>query len=323
MEIKNMVSEIKSKLDSRGGLKAIYFAACGGSQAAIYPAKYLIQCEAKNIATGIFNSSEFVNATPAMIDDRCICVICSLKATPETVEAVKAANEKGAITVAMTGFADSEMAKNGQYSIIYSNGQNQVYSKANQALALKFCFEALKQFEDFPYYDEAMQAYDYIDNIIEKGKKDILPLAQKFAKDFKDDSVFYVLASGPAYPAAYSMACCHLMEMQQKHAVYLHSGEYFHGPFETTDETVPVILIKSVGKTRPLDDRVERFLKKYAPRHMILDMQEFDIGKIDEHVVEYFASPILTPMERFMVSTMADLRGRSMDERRYMWKVEY
>ena len=26
------------------------------------------------------------------------------------------------------------------------------------------------------------------------------------------------------------------MEMQWKHAVCLHTGEYFHGPFETTDK---------------------------------------------------------------------------------------
>lgn len=323
MEIKEMVKEIKKKMEAVGGLKAIYFVACGGSQAAIYSAKYLIQCEAKGIATEIFNSNEFVHATPNMLDERCICVICSLKATAETVEAVKVANERGAITVAMTGFPDTEMAKNGQHVIIYSHGDEQIYSKANQALSLKFCFEVLHQFENYPYYEEAMKAYDYIDDIVAKGKKAIVPTAEKFAEDFKDDEVFYVLGSGPAYATAYTMACCHLMEMQMKHCVYLHSGEYFHGPFETTDETVPVILIKSVGKTRPLDDRVERFLTKFAPRRMVLDMQDLDIENIDENVVEYFASVLMIPIERFIVSKMAEIRGRSMDDRRYMWKFEY
>ena len=168
-----------------------------------------------------------------------------------------------------------------------------------------------------------MSAYDYLDDIISKGKAAMLPIAEKFARDYKDDSVFYVVASGPAYATAYTMACCHLMEMQCKHAVCLHSGEYFHGPFETTDESVPLILIKTVGKTRPLDERVERFIEKYAPRRLVLDMQELDIGVIDENVVEYFASSIMIPIERFIVSTMAELRGRSMNERRYMWQFEY
>ena len=149
MKIEQIVNEIKIKMDSTSGLKAIYFVACGGSQAAIYPAKYLIQCEAKGIATEIFNSNEFVHATPKMLNEQCICVICSLKATPETVEAVRVANSYGATTVAMTGFPDTDMAKNGQYVIVYSSGDKQIYSKANQALALRFCFELLNKFENY------------------------------------------------------------------------------------------------------------------------------------------------------------------------------
>lgn len=323
MEIKQIVSEIKNKMDGAGGLKALYFVACGGSLAAINSAKYLIQCEAKGIATEIFNSDEFIHATPKMLDERCICVICSLKATTETVEAVRLANKYGAVTVAMTGFQDTDMAKNGQYVIVYSNGDSQIYSEGNQALSLKFCFEILKQFEGYENYDAALKAYGHLDEIISDAKEKVLPMAIKFAADFKNDSVFYVLGSGPAYATAYTMACCHLMEMQCKHAVYLHSGEYFHGPFETTDEHVPMILFKSVGKTRSLDERVERFLLKYAPRCMILDLNDLGIEKLDKAVAEYFASVILIPVERFIVSQMADIRGWSMDYRRYMWKFEY
>ncbi len=323
MKIKQIVSEIKNKMDAVGGLKAIYFVACGGSQAAINSAKYLIQCEAKGIATDIFNSNEFVHATPKMLDEQCICVICSLKATAETVEAVKLANRYGAVTVAMTGFPDTDMAKNGQYVIVYSNGDNQVYSEGNQASSLKFCFEVLKQFEGYENYDAAIKAYNHLDKIITDAKEKVLPMAVKFANDFKDDSVFYVLGSGPAYATAYTMSCCHLMEMQCKHAVYLHSGEYFHGPFETTDESVAMILFKSVGKTRPLDERAERFLLKYAPRRMILDLNDLGIEKLDKTVAEYFTSVILIPVERFIVSKMAEIRGKSMDYRRYMWKFEY
>ena len=31
----------------------------------------------------------------------------------------------------------------------------------------------------------------------------------------------------------------------------------------------------------------------------------------------------MIPIERYYVSVMADERGRSMDDRTYMWKVEY
>lgn len=323
MEIKEIIREIKEKMEPVGGLKAVYFVACGGSQAAIYPAKYLMESEAVEIGTKIYNSNEFVHATPKSLDNRCICVICSLKATAETVEAVKTANAKGAVTISMTGFPDTDMAKNGQYTVVYSNGDDQVYSKANQALALKLGFEILHQFEDYQHYDAAMAAYEKIDGIIDTAKQIMLPQAKQFAERYKDEEIFYVMGSGPLLGTAYTMACCHLMEMQCRHAVMLHSGEYFHGPFETTDKELPIVLLMSTGRTRALDERAIKFLNTYAGNHMVIDAKEAGLTAIDDSVAEFFNSVIMIPIERFFVSQMADLRGHSMDYRRYMWKVEY
>ena len=37
MSVKEIISEIKVKIDKAGGLKHVYFVACGGSKAAIFP----------------------------------------------------------------------------------------------------------------------------------------------------------------------------------------------------------------------------------------------------------------------------------------------
>lgn len=87
--VKEIVAEIKETLDKKGGLKHVYFVACGGSKAAIFPGLYLLQSEAKTFSATTYTSNEFVHATPKELDDRCVAVICSLKATAETVEAVK------------------------------------------------------------------------------------------------------------------------------------------------------------------------------------------------------------------------------------------
>ena len=124
--VKEIVAEIKETLDKKGGLKHVYFVACGGSKAAIFPGLYLLQSEAKTFSATTYTSNEFVHATPKELDDRCVAVICSLKATAETVEAVKKANSIGAITIAMTGNMDTGMAKVGQYVVTYSNGDDQL-----------------------------------------------------------------------------------------------------------------------------------------------------------------------------------------------------
>ena len=321
--VKEIVAEIKEKMDKLGGLKHVYFVACGGSKAAIFPGLYLLQSEAKTFSATTYTSNEFVHATPKELDERCVAVICSLKATPETVEAVKTANAAGAVTIAMTGNMQTGMAKVGQYIVTYSNGDDQVYSDSNQANSLRIGFELLKQFENWENYDKAMEAYRYIDEIIEEGKKNVLADAKAWAEKYKDEPVFYVLASGSNYGVAYSMCCCHFMEMQWKHAVCLHTGEYFHGPFETTDKKLPMILLMSEGRTRALDERCLKFLRTYAENYIVIDFEKLNGGKIDKSVVEFFNPVVMIPIERYYVSQMAEVRGHYMDERRYMWKVEY
>ena len=317
--VKEIIAEIKQALEAKGGLKHVYFVACGGSKAAIFPGLYLLQSEAKTFGATTYTSNEFVHATPKELDERCIAVICSLKATPETVEAVKTANAAGAVSIAMTGSMETGMAKVGQYVVTYSNGDDQVYSDSNQSNSLRIGFELLHQFEGWANYDKAMDAYALID----EAKQELLPAAQAWAAKVKDEPVFYVLASGSNYGVAYSMCCCHFMEMQWKHAVCLHTGEYFHGPFETTDKQLPMILLMGEGRTRALDERCLKFLQTYAENFITIDFAKINKGRIDPSVVEFFNPVVMIPVERYYVSQMAELRGHSMDERRYMWKVEY
>lgn len=321
--VKEIVAEIKEKMEPKGGLKHVYFVACGGSKAAIFPGLYLLQSEARTFGATTYTSNEFVHATPKELDERCVAVICSLKATAETVEAVKTANAAGAVTIAMTGNMQTGMAKVGQYVVTYSNGDDQVYSDSNQSNSLRIGFELLHQLEGWDKYEKAMEAYKYIDEIVAEGKESCLPAARAWAEKEKDEPIFYVLASGPNYGVAYSMCCCHFMEMQWKHAVCLHTGEYFHGPFETTDKALPMILLMSEGRTRVLDERCLRFLNTYAENFIVIDFKELNKGRIDADVAEFFNPVVMIPIERYYVAQMAEIRGHSLDERRYMWKVEY
>ena len=324
MEIREMIAEIKEKLDARGGLKAVIFVGCGGSQAAIYPGKYLLESEAKNISVKIYNSNEFCYVTPKCVDERCIVICCSLKATAETVKAVEKANALGAITIAMTGSMSTGMAKVGQYVVTYSNGDEQIYSQSNQSMSLRIGFELLHQFEAYPLYDAAMAAFGEIDGIIAESKESMLPAAKKFAEDFKGDTLFQVLGAGPLYGTAYSLANCHLMEMDWKNAIMIHSGEYFHGPFEMTTKDQAMILLMSTGRSRFLAERVLKFLNSYAGHVLVIDAKDTGIEKrIDPRIAEFFNSVVMIPLERFFVYQLAQLTGHSFDDRHYMWKVEY
>jgi fructoselysine 6-phosphate deglycase len=323
MDIQTMISDIKTEIERAGGLKHVFFIGCGGSKAAVYPGFYFLESEATSFGTSTYTSNEFVHSPPKLLDNRCICICCSLNATPETVKALKTAKGKGAAVIGLTGNINTDLAKASDRVLIYSNGDNQVYSESNQANVLKLSAEIINQFEGYRHYTAIMEAFNQIDGLVERAKRDIRPIADEWAEESKDNSITYILASGPNWGAAYSMCHCHLMEMQWKHAVAINSGEYFHGPFETTDMELPLVLFIAEGRTRALDERCLNFLQQYAKHYLIIDSRNLGIGEISHTVAEFF-NPLLTvPVERYIVGRMAEVRSHSMEQRRYMWKVEY
>lgn len=325
MDVRKLVNEIAATMQSKAGLKSIYFVGCGGSQAALYPGVYFLRSEARGLIVDLYSSNEFVHNPPKNLDNSSIVVCCSLKGTAETVAAAKLSHATGAVTIAMTGSPDTPMAEAGQYTLTYSSGDEdeQNYSASNQATALRLAMEILNRFAGYDHYEVAMSLFPKLNEVFSTTKSSLEPLARQFTDEFSDDEVFYVLGSGPLYYTAYSMACCHLMEMQWKHAVFLHSGEYFHGPFETTEATTAIILFKSAGRTRALDERVEHFLKKHSQHYLVLDADKTGLRELAPEVAEYFEPIIMTPIERHFVYEMSLKRGHCMDKRRYMWKEHY
>lgn len=317
--VKEIMAEVKEKINNAGELKHVYFIACGGSKAALYPGFYFLQSEAKTFAVSTYTSNEFVHATPKVLDAQCIAVVCSLNATAESIEAAKVAEAAGAVTIAVTGSTETGMAKAGQY-VVPRSGE---YDGNNMANGLRVAIEILEQFEKYEHYDKAMDAFGKMSALVERSVETVDARAKEWAAKTKEESLFYVLASGPNYGVAYSMCCCHFMEMQWKHAVCMHTGEYFHGPFETTDKKLPMVLIMSEGRTRALDERCLKFLRTYAENFIILDFEELNRGTIDSSVAEFFNPLLMVAVERYYVVKLSEETGHSMDERRYMWKVEY
>ena len=326
-EVCDVMAKAKADLDANGGLKQVVFVACGGSFASSYPARYLLNQESGLRVQG-YNASEFVNATPKNIDKNTLVIATSTKATAETVEALKVANARGAVTVALSGYPDSLTSQAGRYYITYYHAdewyQDPTLVHCNsQGTALKIAFWLLKEYDNYASYDKALEAFEKLPEIYGKAYQSVKADAAKFAMTYKDDTVWNVMSSGAAWEVSYSDAFCFFQEMQTVHCVPIHSGEYFHGAFETCDKDLAILLFKSVGRTRPVDERAERFLDKFAGHHWIIDAAELGLGELDESVAEYFNALVMHPISKQFITAMADVRMHPMSYRRYMWKFDY
>lgn len=328
-EIDDVMSQIKNCFAKRsGGLKNVIFIACGGSYASSYPARYLLKAESQSIRTEGYNSSEFNAATPKIVGENTLVICTSTKATAETVEALKIARQHGAVTLGLTGYSDSKTAQNADYYLTYHH-KDEWYSQPelvhcnSQGTALKIAFWLLKEYDNYQFYSEAIEAFEKLPSVYaaayEKAKRN----AVEFALRYRDDLVWNVLGSGVTWESVYSDSFCFFQEMQTVHCVPTHSGEYFHGPFETTDHQLAILLLKSTGRTRSLDERAERFLNTFAGHHYIMDAEEYGILTLPNEVAEYYNGLLLHPLSKQFISALADVRMHPMSYRRYMWKFEY
>ena len=326
-EVIQVMEKAKADLEANGGLKQVVFVACGGSFASSYPARYLLNQEGTIRVQG-YNASEFVNATPRNIDKNTLVIGTSTKATAETVEAIRVANEKGAVTVGLSGYPDSLTAQTARYYITYYHAdewyQDPTLVHCNsQGTALKIAFWLLKEYCGYTHYEAALEAFEKMPEIYGKAYQQVKEDAAKFAMTYKDDKVWNVMSSGAAWEVSYSDAFCFFQEMQTVHCVPIHSGEYFHGPFEITDRETPFIVFMSEGRTRPLDQRALDFLKQYAEKLMIVDVKELGINTIDDKVVEFFNPLLLVHAIRVFAQKLSEERKHPLTVRRYMWKLEY
>ena len=147
--------------------------------------------------------------------------------------------------------------------------------------------------------------------------------ARHFAEAWKTEKVIYMMGSGPSFGAAHQESICILLEMQWINSASIHSGEYFHGPFEITETGTPFILLKSSGRTRPLDDRAIRFIERYQGKLQIIDVEKVGIDALHASVREYFCGLLHNCVLDVYNLALATARNHPLTTRRYMWKVEY
>lgn len=326
MEIKSIAQSICENTQKVGGIRQVYFVACGGSFGAFYSANFLLATEAKKIRAGHYTSNEFVHAPPAALGENSVVVVCSHAGdTPETVKAAQLSKEKGATVVALTYTPGSPITQYSHHVLGYRfRTDTEVPIGQDKALQpLTLAVELLHQTEGYGHYDTYYKGLEEIDATVRRAQKQVQKRAIAFANTYKDDPFIYTMGSGAAFGAAYIQSICIFMEMQWVNSSSIHSGEYFHGPFEITDTSVPFMLQISEGKTRALDERALRFLSRYAKRVEVLDAKELGLSVIDANVVDYFNQTLFTCVYDVYNAAFAEARNHPLSVRRYMWKVEY
>jgi fructoselysine-6-P-deglycase FrlB-like protein len=307
-----------------GHISGVFLVACGGSLVDLYPAKFFLASESCRLRVYLYTANEFVHAVPKALGDRSVVIICSHSGdTPEAVEAARIAQAAGSLTVTLTHNESSEIAAFADRNVVYEWGDESSVQNNPMAITLVLCLEVLERAESYPNYQDFREAMQRIDDVVAAARNKVRERTKAFAVTNQNEKLFYVLSSGASYGHAYGFAICSLMEMQWLHASAIHSGEFFHGPFEITDRKTNFIVLTNEGRTRPLDLRVIAFLDRYAENFEVIDARELGIDVLPESVVDYFNPILFYGVLCDYREALAKIRDHPLEKRRYMGKVKY
>jgi len=324
LHTKALVKMLKARTEDGVQMSEVFLVACGGSLVDLYPAKFFLASESCLLRNDLYTANEFVHAVPKVLGERSVVIFCShTGVTPEIIEAVKVAKAAGSLTVSLTHNKSSDIAAFSNHNVVYEWGDESSVQNNPMAITLALCLEILQHSEGYANYHEFQEALLKIDDVVTAARNKVGERVLTFAKTYQNEKLFYILSSGASYGHAYGFAICSLMEMQWLNASAIHSGEFFHGPFEVTDKKTNFIVLVNEGRTRPLDERVITFLKRYAKNYVIIDAKELGLGVLPESVVEFFNPILFYSVLCDYRKALANIRNHPLETRRYMGKVEY
>ena len=320
--MKELVNKI---LNGREKIEDVYFVACGGSLVDLYPGYYFVRTESKTMHADWITSKEFVVTPPTHLGKTSLVFICSHGGnTKETVDAAHLAKDLGAAVVAMTHTPGSACDDSSLNPIVYSWEDDTNEKERPQGIVMRVLNELMKlQEPSYTKYEAVLDGLEKADGIVRAAVKKVQNRTWVFAEKYFEEPFLYIMGSGASYSQAYGFSICSLQEMQWMDCCYLHSGEYFHGPFECTDEDHLYILLMGTGAARVMDERALTFLKKYGKKYEVIDAKELGIDAIDESVNEYFCPMVFYAMSVAYRTGLQDKRRHPLDMRRYMGVVEY
>lgn len=296
-------------------LRRVFFVGAGGSLVGLQAAQYLLDTESA-IPSIAMNSDEFYyRASPTVDEHTLVVVLSGTGNTPETVRAATWAESRNAAVAAVTLRGDGPLARALGTSFVAQTGEG------CQLLLQLFALAVLQRTGiDIHGRLEALRA---LPTAIDSAIEGFEPRAARIAAAMKDVPMTYVIASGPLTGPGGTFTSCFLQEMQWMHAATLNADEFFQGPFEVFDKETKSIVFLGEDATRPMGERVQRFLEEYSGETFYIDSRDLSLPGIATGQRGFVAPLVYYTMMFRLAAHYAAVRGYALEGRRYMWQFAY
>ena len=308
----------------RRGLSDVFLLGSGGGLLTHEGLQYLLEQRATAFAVFALSANEFIYRHPARLGHGSLAVVASnTGTTPEVVAAARFAREHGATVASVTRKPDSPLAEASDVAWTYLDDKGVGDPKSLQLAILGLALLRESGGMDADEYAAHIRTLEVLPEAMLAACRETEDLNAQIASALKNEPVIYVIGAGPNHGTAYCLAMCYLQEMQWKHAASFDAAEFLHGAMEVVTAETAVIQYLGEEATRPIDERAQAFLRKYAEKAFYVDARDLALPGIEPAMRPFASHFALDAVMSRLSQHFEAATGHDLENRRYMFQVEY
>lgn len=300
------------------GVSNLFLIGAGGTYAAMWPYEHL----ARRLSTLPVKASiaaELLVSGDATLGEKSVAVFTSVSGTTDdSLRAIEYCKQRGVHTVAFTGYPDSPIAQAVDTALI---SEPKTWPFDMQMLL--FMTRLLSERGEFAGYEKFADEMAGLPQVLVDVAVKAEPIAAAFADAHADTDYHFLVGGGNLWGFTYLYSMCILEEMQWLRTTRVHSAEFFHGSLELLEKDTSVIIFQGEDETRPLTERVEKFVKRVSDDVTVLDTRDYALEGISEEFRGLLAPAVLDTVTGRISKHLERVRNHSLDLRRYYRVVEY
>ena len=320
----DLASGLQSAVDKSlaDGARNLFFLGAGGAGILMQPAADLLQTRSE-FDVYVHWAAEIVRTGSVRLGRQSMVVIPSLSgATKESLAALQYCKEAGATVIALTGRADSPLARGADFN--FSNeAADDTSSESFYLQSLITVLAIMRARGEFGEYDAVLDELRRLPELLLDVKRSAEQRAAAIAQAIAADSYHIFTGAGLVWPQAYYYGMCILEEMQWIRTRPVHAADFFHGTLELLEDDVSLFLLKGEDATRPLAERVAAFAPRYTRKLTVLDAADFDLPGISPQVRGMISQVVLATVLERVSAHLEVIRNHPLTTRRYYKRVEY
>jgi fructoselysine-6-phosphate deglycase len=319
-----LASQIREAMaDSlRRGAKSLFFLGTGGAAILMLPAAQLLQRQS-SFPVFAESTAELVIAGHRHLGPHSLIVMPSLSGTTkESLSALDYCRSRGARVIAMTGHADSALAKAADVSVV-NFAEDDTSSESFYLQSLFVALALMEETGERQAWTETLAELQHLPKLLCNVKREFEARAEAYAETIKAEPYHIISAAGACWPEAWYYGMCILEEMQWIRTRPVHAADLFHGTLELVEQGVSCMLFKGEDAYRPVAERAERFLARHTDKLFVLDTASFKLGTLSAPT-RALVSPIVlaTALER-LSAHLEVKRSHPLTTRRYYKRIDY